>query len=62
VPNKDPVIPADTFKLPVIVCVPIILRLEETNKLPVIIADPENGNPAPEPPLPPFKAYDAVSD
>jgi hypothetical protein len=33
--------------------------LPETNRLPVIIAEPENGKPTP-PPLPPFKAKDAV--
>lgn len=54
-------IPADTFKLPVTVCVPSTFKLEETSRLPVITADPENGNPAPEPPPPPFKAKEAVS-
>ena len=54
VPCSDPVIPAVTFIEPV-----TVIPLPDTIKLPVIKADPLNGNPLPLPPAE-FKAYDAV--
>jgi hypothetical protein len=38
----------------------VTITFPTTFKLPVITAEPENGNPAPLPPPPPFIAYDAV--
>lgn len=53
-PEKDPVIPFVTFKLPV-----MEIPLPLTNKLPVITAEPLNGKATPVPP-PAFSAYEAV--
>jgi hypothetical protein len=44
VPNKEPVIPVDTFKLPV-----IVIPLPDISKLPVITAAPLKGNVPPPP-------------
>jgi hypothetical protein len=60
VPCSEPVI-LGAFREPV-----MVIPLPLTNKLPVIIALPEYGNPAPLPPLPTncqpaFVVYDAVS-
>ena len=52
VPNNEPVIEPETFILPV-----TVNPLPEISKLPVITAEPENGNPDP---APAFKAKDAV--